>query len=345
MRNNQWRWVHDRSTVFESDRDGSPIRLLGLVEDITSRQDQFRTWKRLERALPGVLYSLVMAADQSPRYSFVAGHTVTYFGVTPEQICQDAQRVLMTIHADDRPQVLATRQKAALSQQDQLCEYRLNTPTGLQWVEDRMSPDLDPGGHTILHGVIVQITQRKTLEDKLTRLSNTDELTGLYNRRYLRSSLESQAIHYQTTGQPFSVVVIDLDLFKQLNDEHGHLMGDAVLARLADLLRSQLRASDVAGRTGGEEFLLVLPETDQKAAFDLAEKIRKELSQITFRDPSAHSFSVTLSAGIATAQGPAQTYEAIWNQADKALYQAKKSGRNRVYIEPFNPIYHQPLDA
>ena len=250
---NQWRWVHDRSTVFESGPDGSPTRLLGVVEDITSRQDQFRTWKRLERALPGVLYSLVTDSGQLIRYSFMTGHTITYFGVTPEQIYQDARSVLLAIHDDDLPHVLATRHKAALSQQDQSCEYRLKTPTGLEWVEDRISPDLDPDGRTILHGVIVQITERKALEDKLTRLSNTDELTGLYNRRYLRSSLENETIRYQATGQPFSVVVLDLDSFKQLNDEHGHLQGDAVLSQLADLLRSQLRATDIAGRTGGEE--------------------------------------------------------------------------------------------
>lgn len=160
---------------------------------------------------------------------------------------------------------------------------------------------------------------------ELERLSVTDGLTGLVNRRRLMEALTGEVQRSARTGEPCSVLMVDVDHFKQFNDTFGHPAGDAVLARVATILRESIRAVDVAGRYGGEEFLLVLANTTMSGAMEVADRIRARLATEVF-DGGA----ITLSAGAAEYPEGGQNAEALIMSADLALYQAKKDGRDRV---------------
>ena len=133
-------------------------------------------------------------------------------------------------------------------------------------------------------------------------------------------------------GHPLSVVLVDLDHFKRLNDTHGHAAGDRVLRHVAQLLNANVRSVDLAGRYGGEEFLIVLPETDVDAAASLAEKLRRIVGGSAVRLPDGETVTITLSAGVAGGLGSVLRVDALVRDADAALYSAKALGRNQVYV-------------
>ena len=158
-----------------------------------------------------------------------------------------------------------------------------------------------------------------------------DPLTGMLNRKALRQRApRSSPSSRRSRGQPIGLIVGDIDHFKQINDSHGHAAGDAVLAEVADCLRNTLRAFDLFYRTGGEEFLVLLPGADLEHAAELAEALRAAVA-----DRALGGYPVTMSFG-AAASGPDEAfdYEVVFGQADAALYQAKHSGRNRVCQPP-----------
>lgn len=170
------------------------------------------------------------------------------------------------------------------------------------------------------------------LRDKnamLERVSTTDSVTGMRTRRYVGEVLSIEVLRATRYRTSLSVAMCDLDHFKRVNDAFGHPAGDAVLAGTGDLIRRTLRATDVAGRYGGEEFLLVLPGTDLEGAGLLGERVRAAIEHAEFDVGAAAPHSVTMSIGVATlASG--QSPDALLAAADEALYRAKGEGRNRV---------------
>lgn len=182
---------------------------------------------------------------------------------------------------------------------------------------------------------IAMALDRLYLNLEARRMSMTDGLTGLYNHRQFQSFLEKEvqsAIRYQ---HPVSLLLLDLDFFKKINDKYGHLMGDQVLQELADLLRSKTRDTDLVARYGGEEFVVVLPKTPPDGASILAERICAAVRQQDFCKGMLESFRVTISIGVACfpASGIKDAIQLI-ETADKALYEAKNSGRDCVKIAP-----------
>lgn len=179
--------------------------------------------------------------------------------------------------------------------------------------------------------------QIKTLQDELRRsnqllleLAQTDPLTRLCNRRHLYEKLEVELNRCFRGGNPLSLVMTDIDHFKQVNDKFGHQVGDEVLTKVADLLQEQLRTYDLASRYGGEEFCLVLPETDLEAACEVAERIRQRAEEMSFNSPM-DNYKLTMSFGVAAYDGTTDgSIDEIIRVADDALYEAKNAGRNRV---------------
>ncbi|MDX1295502.1 MAG: diguanylate cyclase [Sulfurimonadaceae bacterium] len=159
----------------------------------------------------------------------------------------------------------------------------------------------------------------------LEKLSITDKLTGLYNRIKTDSVLQMQIDMYARYKTPFSLLLIDLDHFKQVNDRYGHQVGDKVLHLLGEILHSEIRKTDIAGRWGGEEFMVILPATKLLGALDLAEKIRDTVQQRKYN----RKHKVTVSIGV-TEIDESDTFNTVIKRADDALYQAKENGRNRV---------------
>jgi len=161
----------------------------------------------------------------------------------------------------------------------------------------------------------------------------TDQLTGLYNRRYLASHLSAMLERANWTGQPLSVMILDIDFFKAINDTHGHDVGDQVLQEFAERIRVSVRGIDLACRYGGEEFLIAMPDTDRELAVRIAERLREDVARRRIVvNGGREELSVTVSIGIAsTEDGPADdSAQKLIKRADEALYAAKTGGRNRV---------------
>lgn len=177
----------------------------------------------------------------------------------------------------------------------------------------------------------------KALQDELKRsnellreLSVTDPLTHLYNRRYLMDALEKEFQRVRRTGGALSLVVLDIDHFKRINDSYGHQNGDTVLAAVAETTRAELRSYDTAVRYGGEEFMVVLPETPLSYGIAVAERLRSAIGKMVFPGPLA---MLTVSVSLGVAAYPAagvDSVDRLIRMADDALYRAKGAGRNRV---------------
>jgi diguanylate cyclase (GGDEF)-like protein len=166
-------------------------------------------------------------------------------------------------------------------------------------------------------------------------MATTDGLTGLLNKRTLIEAVEHKLLSATRFKRKLSVLVIDIDFFKKVNDTYGHDIGDIVIRGLADVLRKARRATDILARFGGEEFVVVCEETDENGAMLLAERVRAELQASVFQTPKG-PIQVTCSIGIATFPGAGRSWEALFKAADEALYESKRSGRNRCTIYSAN---------
>jgi diguanylate cyclase (GGDEF)-like protein len=176
------------------------------------------------------------------------------------------------------------------------------------------------------------LKKRKTYL-KLEEEATVDEKTGLANYRVFHKKLREEWLRSERYEQPLSIVMLDLDDFKRVNDTVGHPSGDLVLREFAMLVAGGARATDVPARYGGEEFAVILPHTARERAVRVAERIRAAVSEFSFLEPD-HPLRVTVSAGVATfASGPGITSaEQLLAAADRALYAAKKAGKNRVVV-------------
>jgi two-component system cell cycle response regulator len=159
----------------------------------------------------------------------------------------------------------------------------------------------------------------------------TDALTGLFNRRYMETHLATLVEQAAARGKPIAVLVVDIDYFKAVNDNHGHDAGDDVLREFALRIRKSIRNIDLACRYGGEEFVIVMPETDMAVATMVAERLRRRIASEPFAiQQGARNLEVTISIGIAARGDSGDNAAAILKRADTALYRAKRDGRNRV---------------
>jgi len=163
----------------------------------------------------------------------------------------------------------------------------------------------------------------------MEELATIDSMTGLYNRRHFWTMAAAEWSRFQRYYRPLSVLMIDVDHFKAVNDRYGHAVGDEVLVAVANACREGKRNSDIVGRIGGEEFAMLLPETDLGQARIVAERVRQSIAASALQAHEAH-FNVTASIGFAAATASMSGFEALLHAADQALYQAKAGGRNRA---------------
>ncbi|MGZ9005735.1 MAG: GGDEF domain-containing response regulator [Burkholderiales bacterium] len=201
--------------------------------------------------------------------------------------------------------------------------------TGLQSGADdyvRKPYDIDE-----LHARMMAAQRLVMVQEQLRNRANIDELTGILSRAAILDLLRREMSHASRDGSALSVVMADLDNFKQVNDTYGHVFGDAVLRRVAKLLGARLRPYDAVGRYGGEEFLLVLPGCNAAAALDVAERVRLNVASESIMSTTG-PVKATVSLGIATLDGHSNevTADELILAADNALYRAKRGGRNRA---------------
>jgi len=165
---------------------------------------------------------------------------------------------------------------------------------------------------------------------KIVALSIRDSLSGLYNRRYTFQLLNKLLKSLSDNKNNLSIIILDVDNFKQINDQYGHPFGDQVIRMIAEICQSTLRADDVMGRIGGEEFLCVLPRTDSESCKQIAQRMSYQISKYSFCDEHKKPFNVTISTGITSTSSKNISTDALFLQADKALYHSKHSGKNQV---------------
>ena len=186
-----------------------------------------------------------------------------------------------------------------------------------------------PGGGFV--SIYTDISHRKTLEDRLRFMATRDNLTGLFNRGHFFELAEQELERARRHGHPISIVMLDVDHFKQFNDRYGHATGDEVLRSLADTLKKGLRSHDIPARFGGEEFLALLPETDHEEAFDVAERLRQRVEASPLRSDEHGTLTITASLGVSSGHGDElPPLDRLIESADQGLYASKKVGRNRV---------------
>ncbi|MFT7371876.1 MAG: diguanylate cyclase (GGDEF)-like protein [Oleiphilaceae bacterium] len=166
-------------------------------------------------------------------------------------------------------------------------------------------------------------------EQVITYLALTDELTALYNKRYFKSRLEQEFQRHQRTESPFSVILIDLDFFKRVNDQFGHPAGDEVLKNISSTIIANCRRNEIAARVGGEEISIIACDCDLEAACLLAERIRVAIERSSINWQST-KIKITASFGVAAASTASTSAWRVYQDADQALYQAKKTGRNKI---------------
>lgn len=177
---------------------------------------------------------------------------------------------------------------------------------------------------------VQDITREENALRELQRVSSLDPLTGTLNRRAFMQLWRRERARALRLRSPLSLVIIDLDLFKSINDQYGHQAGDEVLRAIAHALRQATRDTDIVARFGGEEFVLLLPDTALQGAVEVAEKIREATERSTLLlSPDHRPISLTLSAGVAE-WTPHEPFESLYQRADAALYEAKRAGRNQV---------------
>jgi len=174
------------------------------------------------------------------------------------------------------------------------------------------------------------VAETRQLKEHYAQLSMHDQLTGLHNRRYFYDQVELALAQHKRYQSPFCLLVMDIDHFKAINDTHGHKAGDKVLQAFADMCRHTLRTIDVVGRVGGEEFAILLPETDLDQAMEVAERLREAMMNAKVGISQGLPLRFTVSIGVTTLSPYNENIDELFDAADKALYSAKTAGRNRV---------------
>ncbi len=344
-RDGHWVWVRDYGRLVSRTADGDPEWMSGTHIDISAAKqyqqqleavqaEQLETIERLEKmaaTIPGVIYQFEMQPDGFMSFPYASAGIERIYGVRPDQVRQDASLVFDKIHPDDFPHVRDTIEASRASGEDWSCEYRVVVNGEVRWVFGQSRPEFRDNGSILWHGAILDISAQKALEEKLRQIATTDELTGAANRRQFMELLSREYQRYRRNGPPYAVILFDFDWFKQVNDRFGHNAGDMVLKETTGLVQDSLRATDTFARIGGEEFAILLPDSDEDSARHLAERLRHSLSKHSFTGPVG-GIRGSITCGIAVSCEHDNDAKNIMLRADTALYAGKAAGRNRVVV-------------
>jgi diguanylate cyclase (GGDEF)-like protein/PAS domain S-box-containing protein len=328
-----WRFIHARGMLLTDSEEGGERWLIGTHLDVTDQKRTEHQLAQIAESLPGIIYSFVMRPDGSYFFSYVSRKTEDFYGFTPGEVDRNPDRIFDIIHPDDLDAVKASIAASYASLEQWTSDYRVQVNGKITWMRGIAQPEREPDGVVTWHGMVINIDDQKFLEAELKKLSVTDELTGVYNRRYMLERLEGYAAEHGRYGGTFSLISIDIDYFKSVNDTYGHLVGDQVLRDFAALISQRVRKTDVLARTGGEEFLILMPQSSLENATRLAEDVRVALEQHSFQAPDGTDFQLTISAGIVNRPGDAVSVEDLLSVCDESLYRAKREGRNRIVVD------------
>ena len=192
-------------------------------------------------------------------------------------------------------------------------------------------------GGQVFIAVLRDLTERHGYQHELERLANTDPLSGINNRRAFTNLAGKELARCQQAQDPVSLILFDLDGFKAINDGYGHDAGDTVICEFTNILKSVVHSGDLLARWGGEEFVLMMPDTSVESCAAIADMVRRNVETLEFGTASGASLRLTVSAGVSTAGPAGESLDDLIRRTDHALYAAKSGGRNRVVVEPPAP--------
>lgn len=282
--------------------------------------------------LPAVVY--VAEPGERGEWSYISPQVEQMLGYSPDEWLANPGLWASRVHPDDRPRVLQEEARDSARSAPVGSEYRMLTRDGrIVWVRDEAVMRLNPDGSSCYDGLLIDITERKRYESELQFFAEHDSLTGLRNRRRFLVELETELRRRRRYNQPASLLMIDLDDLKEVNDSLGHRVGDTLIRATAELLTARLRDSDTAARLGGDEFAVLLRGADQLHATVVAEEIL-EMIQARARMLTGGLTATGASVGVAELRRRFQTPEDALAKADGAMYEAKRMGGGRVETLP-----------
>ncbi|AZF06743.1 GGDEF domain-containing protein [Pseudomonas sp. R5-89-07] len=315
------------------DDHGLWVGHLAIYLDITEQKRAYealaardRLLKKLSAHVPGGIFQFTLEPHDTWRFIYASEGMRDIYEIELGVLQQDGGKVLERIHPLDVERVRASIRLSALQLSHWREEYRVQLPQrGLRWIRGEATPEELPGGGTLWHGYVSDISDLKRVEEELRTLSITDSLTGIHNRRYFQDRMKAELLRLNRTSGALSVIMLDIDHFKRINDQHGHGAGDGVLQELCRRISQRLRRSDVFCRLGGEEFVVLCPHTDGEQAYRLATELWQSLRSV----PMAPVGIVTASFGVASWRVD-EGIDGLLLRADSAVYAAKQTGRDRV---------------
>ncbi|MDR6578197.1 MULTISPECIES: sensor domain-containing diguanylate cyclase [Pseudomonas] len=327
--------VNMLGTVLLDDH-GLWVGYLAIYLDVTEQKRAYealaardRLLKKLSAHVPGGIFQFTLEPQDNWRFIYASDGMRDIYEIETGMLQQDAKKVFERIHPLDVERVRASIRLSALQLSHWREEYRVQLPQrGLRWIRGEATPEELPAGGTLWHGYVSDITDLKRVEEELRTLSITDSLTGIHNRRYFQDRLKTEMLRLNRTAGALSVIMLDIDHFKRINDLHGHGVGDGVLQELCKRIGQRLRRTDVFCRLGGEEFMVLCPNTDGEQAYRLA----MELWQSLRSAPMEPVGIVTASFGVASWRVD-EGVDGLLLRADSAVYVAKQAGRDRVAAE------------
>lgn len=320
---------------------------IAIGSDITSIREAESTLRERERQLstmmdnlPGMAYRCCY--DEHWTMLFVTNGCLELTGYRPDELINNNVVSYAELIADrgNDDAVINEVESAIGNAEPFSIEYALIRKDGQRiWVWER-GRGVDDNDSLMLEGIVLDISDRKMLEEELSELAIRDPLTGLFNRRETARLLDEEIARASRYHRELAILWIDIDHFKRINDENGHAAGDSVLRATSALLANGVRSVDVIGRFGGEEFLIFLPEMDRREARETAERLRSLVSNTPQPIEEGRTLAVTISIGVSVFPVNGSDSRALCAAADRAMYQAKSEGRNRVVLAPSTEAAH-----
>jgi len=325
------RWIWDRGFLIRNE-SGEIQNVGGIAEDITKRKLVETSLKESEERFRSFITSApvcIHEIDLDGRLTSMNPCGLKMMNITDEsEVC--GLPYINVVIEEERPYVAELMSKA-FDGHVSIFEFKVNTNGELKYYSSIFIPIKNTAGQVkLLMGITTDITERKQAVERLSHQASHDALTGLVNRRVLDQRLNDEIQRASRYKHILSVFMLDLDHFKSINDNYGHQTGDTVLRNFAKVLESSIRNTDYAVRYGGEEFIVILPETPLPKAKELAERLCNQIAESTFTTEDDKDLNLTVSIGIATYPEHAQSSQTLIEVADSVMYAAKKAGRNQV---------------
>ncbi len=327
------RWIRLAGKVFLGEEE-SPVRETGTVQDVTLRRASELALRESEGKLRSILEAApypIMIFDISSAPSLLYANQSTYYLFELDH--EEANLSGIDLHSlwgddDSHTQFTDSFSESGVTN----FEVLMKTQKGKVFWGMLSSTAMDFQSSPALFISVLDITDRKLIQEELERLATTDTLTGLLNRRSIFETANKEirrAIRYQN---PFTIIMLDIDYFKRVNDTYGHATGDKVIQLFAEVCLSCLREEDALGRVGGEEFVAVLVSSTIEGGRVVAERMREAWEAMVVDVPGGVD-KFTVSIGVSEIITPNETFDEVLERADKALYVSKSEGRNRVTID------------